>query len=85
MTKQKEIREGMIEILKDGVINDTPFGETADAIMRKESSQGVVIKAEDQTIQVEIPADGKRTGLKVPYHLENLGKNIVAVEPLIEK
>lgn len=46
MATREEIREGMIELLKDGVTHDTPYGETADKIMLKEASQGVVIKVE---------------------------------------
>ncbi len=78
---------GMWEAGEDSIRWEGPpkkdYYEAADMIMKDEDSQGVVIKAEDQTIQVELPADGKPTGLKLPYHLSNLGENIAAVEPLI--
>ena len=60
------------------------WGELLIKVKQDLSDLGVVIKAEDQTIQVVLPADGKPTGLKLPYHLSNFGENIVRVEPLID-
>ena len=94
MTKQEEIREGIAFKLFELDGGTKEYWDT-DAKERKEyrhralllvkhlHSQGAVLKVEDQTIQVELPADGKPTGLKLPYHLSNLGENIAAVEPLI--
>lgn len=52
MTKE-EIRDGIVEILEDGVAHDTPYGETADAIMRKQDSQGVVVKVDSETLFID--------------------------------
>ncbi|KKN74745.1 hypothetical protein LCGC14_0387870 [marine sediment metagenome] len=91
MTKQEKIREGLISKVKSirlwATNPEDPLSveDDADDILNFLHSQGVVIKVEDQTIQVSLPADGKPSGLKVPYHLSNLGEHIVAVESLIEE
>ena len=46
MTKQEEIRKGMKEILEDGVYNDTPFGETVDALRRYLQRNGCMLKVD---------------------------------------
>ncbi len=53
------------------------YYDEADQIL---SIKGILIEADDQTIQVSLPADGRDTGLKVPYHLSNLGENIKKVK-----
>ena len=63
----------------------TSDNDSYACLMQRLDKLGVVIKVENQTIQVQMLADGKNSGLTVPYHLENLGKNIVAVEPLIKE
>ena len=95
MSKQEEIRKEIARLTEDrfrfpaenaGLKWDANFNRMlANDILSYLHSQGVVIKASEQTIQVILPADGKDTGLKVPYHLSNLGfDNVVVVEPLVE-
>lgn len=97
MTQQEEIREIIDKHVDDGChypdrsCNALGSGycssgdEQYKCLMEKLTQIGVVIKAEEQTIQVTLPADGKPTGLKVPFHLSTLGDNIVAVKPLIKE
>ncbi len=100
MTKQEKVRKGLIQIVGDK-LHDHAYNRQwddnathdliskeepiVDAVLKYLHSQGVVIKGKDQTIQVSLPADGIPSGLKVPYHLSNLGENIAATESLIEE
>ena len=93
MTKQSEIKQEINKLIDNCYTKGSPDypwlvfqpQKFLNDLFPLLDRLGVVVKVEDQTILLEMLADGKGTGLKVPYHLENLGKNIVAIEPLVEE
>jgi len=85
MAKQEEIREGIaIELqranaLEGGNKSISDYYPLAQRIMQKQGSQGVVIKAENQTIWLLEASEAYKKGQS-----DLLKAGYVAVEPLIE-
>ncbi len=87
-TKQEWVQKYLEDILADAWRKGThskgiDVTEEADKARLHLSKWGVVIKVENQTIMVSFPADGRDTGLKVPYDVSNLGDGLAIVAPLV--